>query len=146
MFKISMAAALGCVEKALDSNLAAHIVAKAIKNDGFGDNPKAIHPVTKLVTLGLDKNTRALVEAQLILESGLEERHAAAELNFIKACMMTVNENMVKAFVDDDHLSAEVWEELDTKCSRDGALFLQAVENMSPGPLREACEFFCVQA
>jgi hypothetical protein len=133
------------VQRAVPS-IATHIMGKVVKNVGFaiGDknSPQAIHIVTKLLTLGLDKKTRTSIELELVTASGLPETTARDQIRFIRACAETVDEELVSMLVGTPY-AADVWTLLHGDCKRDGALFLKLTESLS-GDLLAAVNQFIV--
>ena len=131
-----------CVKIAVPT-IADHIIEKARRNNGFAENPKAVHPVTKVLTLGLDSQTRFQIQMELIKASKLSLEKGLHQIAFIRACMECVDENMVHDIVGcDEHLCADdVWITLDEMCSRDGTVFLATLDGMS-GPELSSCKRF----
>lgn len=131
-----------CIKNAVPM-IANHIIEKARRNNGFAENPKAVHPVTKLLTLGLDVQTRYQIQMELIKASGLSLDHGLHQIAFIRACMENVDENMVLDIVgrEEDLCADDVWITLDEMCSRDGAVFLATLEGMN-GPELSSCKKF----
>ena len=118
--------------------IASHILTKWEANHGFSDNPQALHPVTKLVTLGLDSTSRFCVDRELVSFASCNEDTARQHIRFIRWCMSTATDTAVDEIIGSEH-AAKVWNMLDETCSRDGALFLAAVKELSSGTLKDAC-------
>lgn len=141
MFALTQQDVEKCINTAVP-HIANHIIDKANRNNGFDSNPRAIHPVTKVLTLGLDINTRASIEMELMKATNLPTHYGMSQIAFIRHCMEIVTEDIVNeavGFYDAD----DVWTILEDTCGRDGALFLATVANTT-GPKRDACERFFV--
>ena len=120
-------------------DIADHLLAKAKINLGFHDNPKCIHPVTRMVTLSLDMNTRLQVEDALYKiaseKSGnqLTYKDARAQLAFTQKCMQTLTyDGVMEAFEDaalEPEMAHTVWFVLEAACGRDGLEFLRYVRD-----------------
>ena len=136
---LSFAEVIECVNSAVP-DIADHIIEKMNKNIGFNDNPQAVHPVTKLLTLSLDNNTRLRIEHALSTKS--EDPEAFAKMIFIRASMSTINYFKVSETVPGG-TEEEIWYILDNECVRDGTLFLQKMKNKSliPGELSKILLF-----
>jgi hypothetical protein len=136
MFSLTASEVAAAVHKSVP-HIANHLLKKADTNSGFGDNPQCIHPVTRVVTLSLDANTRLQVEDALcgsaIEKSGGQLSHADArkQLAFALACMQTLTQDgAMQAFEGaSDVTGQEVWEMLEGVCGRDGMEFLRFVHN-----------------
>ena len=140
MYRLSFDTVQTCISKAVPS-IDQHLSKKLQGNTGFTDNPKAILPVTKLLTLGLDKKTRQCIESQIIDVSGLTKDEAIRQIQFIRACMLSVNYSSVCSSVEDDSAAEDMWTILDGLCCRDGALFLQWIDSVD-GPEKSIAEKF----
>lgn len=114
-----------CVRDAVP-HIADHIINKASSNNGFSDNPSAIHPVTKLLTLNLDQATRFSIESELITQSGINEYFAEGQIKFIKSCYSTINYQIVMESVGTEMIEI-MWQSLNDDCGRDGCLFLEMI-------------------
>jgi hypothetical protein len=120
-------------------DIADHLLAKAKNNSGFYDNPKCIHPVTRMVTLSLDMHTRMQVEDALckiaVEKSGdkLTYKDARAQLAFTLKCMQTLTyDGVIEAFGDaalEPEMAHTVWFVLEAACGRDGLEFLRYVRD-----------------
>jgi len=133
-------------------DIADHLLAKANNNSGFYDNPKCIHPVTRMVTLSLDMHTRMQVEDELckiaVEKCGdkLTYKDARAQLAFTLKCMQTLTYDVVMEAFEDAALEPEmahtVWFVLEAACGRDGLEFLRYVrDEQLSGPMQEASQF-----
>jgi hypothetical protein len=136
MQSLNQTAVEDCIKKAVP-HISEHIIQKARRNDGFNDNPKAIHPVTKVITLALDSQTRYDIQKELIAASGLSAQDAIDQISFIRACMESLDEEMVKNIVGEND-SEDVWVTLNDLCSRDGSIFLSTLDSMTGAEL-QAC-------
>lgn len=116
-----------CVKSSVPE-IADHILDKLNKNVGFTDNPQALHPLTKLLTLSLDNSTRHRIELALAVKSG--DLDSTAKMRFIQAMMSTVN-YFKMAQVVPLGTEEESWTILDEECKRDGSLYLQKIRAMN---------------
>jgi len=125
MYQITQRDVEECLQKSLP-DLAEHLRRKAAVNDGFSDNPRCIHPLTRLLTLSLDQATRAVLEQEVCSlaheKYKVSREDACEQLDFIKWCYRSATEDAMYQAWGDESLS--VWNLLDTQCYRDGALFL----------------------
>ena len=121
-------------------HIADHIINKACANEGMSDNPQAVHPVTKLLTINLDNATRFAIESELIEHSKVNEHVSIGQIKFIKACFSTINYNLVIESVG-SAMSQQIWEALNDDCCRDGCLFLKMM-NEWDGDLKTAADRF----
>ena len=130
----SMERVQDCVQVAVP-HIFAHIMDKIGKNTNNGEGC-AIHPLTKLLTLGLDKATRHALEHE-IMKQGIKQE----EINFIRACSMTIGQKEIDEVINDidDHEgSSLLWPFFDEQCHRDGSIFMLEFYQGQMGSCQEA--------
>ena len=128
MFKLNESTINNCILKAVP-HIHQHILSKMASNNGFADNPKAVDSLTKIVTLGLDSQTRFDIEQELISVSGIEYEAALSQLKFIRLCMESISLETVEDIFKDKDEASEVWSILNDTCYRDGAIFLRFIND-----------------
>jgi hypothetical protein len=83
-----------------------------------------LHPVTKVLTLSLDKETRARIEERLTIASGLDEDAAKKQVRFIMTCAQSISENDILVKLSKYGAYAQAAASCFESCMRDGALVL----------------------
>jgi hypothetical protein len=128
MFKLNETTIHNCVLKAVP-HIHSHILTKMASNNGFSDNPKAVDPLTKILTLGLDSQTRFDIERELIAASRIDYEAALSQIKFIRFCMESISLETVEEMVKDKDEASEIWSLLNDTCYRDGTIFLRFISD-----------------
>lgn len=128
MYKLGENSVKSCIQSAVP-HIAQHIISKMENNKGFPDNPKAIDYVTKIVTLGLDAQTRYDIERELITASRMDYDVGMSQLKFIRSCMESVSFDTIEQFFENEEDAKEVWSVLNDTCHRDGCVFLRFIQD-----------------
>ena len=138
MYKLNIESIKQCVKDAVP-HIHQHIMSKMYANVGFPENPKAVDNLTKLVTLGLDSQTRYDIERELISASELNYDAGLSQLKFIRSCAESISLDVVEEIMKED--ADVVWKILDEICHRDGTLFLRFI-NEEDFKERQKCKEF----
>jgi hypothetical protein len=131
-------------------NIADHIIQKVHTNEGIPTNPRAVQPVTKLLTLSLDAETSEASNEALVACGDAKARQKIA---FITACMKTLDYDVYMTIMTSicpyEHGFEQVYKNnfesvwlIFVDDYRDGALFLETVANGLDDPDDETAEIF----